>query len=242
MTASILITRPNPAGTMFADHLRTKLGKDCAICTSPLMQIEVCANLPDLAEIATLIFTSRHGVEAFAQQSDRRDIPAYAVGETTGNVARQLGLSVTAGDGDAERLIAKILHDNPPAPCLHVRGDHVAAPVAKILSDAGIETHEAVAYMQKPLHLSDAAQRLLHQSAPVILPLFSPRSAKLFFSQPGVTDWKATLYILAISASVADQVPSPWAKRLTIAKEPTASAMMQALQRLYSKVNRLEGS
>jgi len=241
MTASILITRPNPAGTMFADHLRAVLGEDCRVYTSPLMQIEVCANLPDLATFGTLIFTSRHGVEAFTQQSDRRDIPAYAVGATTGDVARQHGLSVTVGDGDAERLIAKILHDKPPSPCLHVRGDHVAAPVAKILSEAGIETHDAVVYMQKPLHLSEVAQQLLHHNAPVILPLFSPRSAKLFFSQSGVTDWRAALHILAISASVADQVPLPWAKRLTVAREPTASAMRQAVQNLCCKVNRLEG-
>lgn len=242
MTASILITRPNPAGTLFADLLRTKLGNDCTILTSPLMQIEVCANLPDLAEIGTLIFTSRHAVESYAQQCHRRDIPAYAVGETTGNIARQVGLSVTVGDGDAKRLIAKILHDKPPAPCLHVRGDHVAAPLAEILSNAGIETHEAVTYMQKPLHLSDAARQLLQQDAPVILPLFSPRSAKLFFSQSGMTDWNAALHILAISGAVADQVPLQWAKRIAIAKEPTASAMMHALQRLCGKVNRLEGS
>lgn len=241
MAASILITRPDPAGTTFAEVLRTKLGETCTICTSPLMQIESCANLPDLSGIGTLIFTSRHGVETFEHLSRRRDIPAYAVGDATGQAAQRIGLSVTIGEGDAERLIAQILRDNPAQPCLHIRGEHVAAPLADILTKAGIETQEAVVYSQKPLTLSSDAQRLLQREEAIILPLFSPRSAKLLFSQPGVTDWQADLHIVTISAAVADTVPKPWAKTTKIAAQPTAEAMGDAVQKLWGTLNRLEG-
>jgi uroporphyrinogen-III synthase len=241
MAASILITRPGPAGTTFADRLRTKLGEKCTIFTSPLMRIETCANLPDLSGIGTLIFTSRHAVETFEHLSKRRDIPAYAVGEVTGQIAKRIGLSVTMGDGDAARLIARIQRDKPAQPCLHIRGEHVAAPLAQMLTKVEIETHEAIVYMQRPLALSEDAQRLLQREEAVILPLFSPRSAKLLFSQPGVTHWQADIHIVTISAAVADNVPMPWATTTEVAPEPTAAAMGDTVQRLWAKLNRLEG-
>lgn len=241
MAASILITRPAPADTTFADMLRRKLGDECTICTSPLIRIEVCANLPDLTGIRTLIFTSRHGVEAFAKLSERRDIPAYAVGEATGQAAQDIGLSVSIGEGDAERLIKQILADKPDRPCLHLRGEHVAAPLAEILTSAGLETHEAVIYLQKPCPLSDEAQQLLRQPGPVILPLFSPRSARLVFAQEKHPEWQAPLHIVAMSQAVARQVPENRASSISIVSTLDATAMAQATERAWIKANRLEG-
>ncbi|WP_172982775.1 uroporphyrinogen-III synthase [Roseovarius bejariae] len=205
------------------------------------MQIEVCANLPDLVGTGTLIFTSRHGVEAFAQLTDRRDIPAYAVGEATGQAARDIGLTVTVGEGDAERLIKQIVADKPNLPCLHLRGEHVAAPLAETLTSAGLETHEAVIYLQRPCPLSDEAQRLLQKPDPVILPLFSPRSARLAFAQEKHSNWQAPLHIVAMSQAVADQVPAGRASSISIAATLDAMAMVQATERAWIKANRLEG-
>jgi uroporphyrinogen-III synthase len=241
MTASILITRPEPAAGEFADMLRAKLGETCTICTSPVMQIEVCANLPDLAKIRTLIFTSRHGVDAFAKLTDRRDIPAYTVGEATGEAARDIGLSVSIGDGNAERLIRRILADQPSQPCFHLRGEHVASPLAESLTFAGLETHEAVIYMQKPCRLTDEAQQLLTQPGPVILPLFSPRSARLVFRQEKQTAWQAPLHIVAMSQAVARQVPENRASSVSIAANLDAPAMLQATERSWTEANPLEG-
>ena len=241
MTASILITRPESAGRAFADMLCTKLGKNCTICTSPLMQIELCANLPDLAKIRTLIFTSRHGVEAFAKLTDRRDIPAYAVGEATGQAAREIGLTVAIGEGDAERLIKKIVGEKPNPPYLHLRGGHVVAPLAEILTSVALETYEAVIYLQKSFPLSDEAQRLLQKPDPVILPLFSPRSVRLAFAQDKHSNWQAPLHIVAMSKAVADEVPPGRASSISIATTLDATAMAQATERVWIEVNRLEG-
>jgi uroporphyrinogen-III synthase len=241
MTASILITRPEPAAGEFADMLRTKLGETCTICTSPVMQIEVCANLPDLEKIHTLIFTSRHGVEAFAKLTDRRDIPAYTVGEATGDAAQDIGLSVAIGEGDAERLIKQILADQPSPPCLHMRGEHVATPLAEVLTSAGLETHEAMIYFQKPCPFADEVQQLLKRPGPVILPLFSPRSARLVFEQEKRSEWQAPLHIVAMSQAVARQVPENRASSVSIATKLDAAAMVQATERVWIKANRLEG-
>ncbi|WP_306153154.1 uroporphyrinogen-III synthase [Roseovarius sp. MMSF_3281] len=241
MTATILITRPEPAGSEFAAALRTKLGKKCTVCTSPLMQIEVCANLPDLSNVGTLIFTSRNGVEAFAKLADRRDIPAYAVGPATGDAARAIGLSVTEGEGDAERLIPQVIADLPPRPCLHIRGEHVAAPLAKILSGAGIDTDEAILYHQRPVPLTPEAHRILEREENVILPLFSPRSARLLFAQAHHANWRARLTIVAISQAAGNQVPERYLDGVVVAKAPNAEAMQQAVEQLCIKANRLEG-
>lgn len=241
MTASILITRPEPAGRTFADMLRTKLGANCTICTSPLMQIEVCANLPDLTKIRTLIFTSRHGVKAFAKLTDRRDIPAYAVGEATGQAAQDTGLTVTIGDGDAERLVKKIIGEKPALPCLHLRGEHVIAPLAQILTSAGLETYDAVIYLQKSCPLSKDAQQLLQKPDPVIVPLFSPRSVRLAFAQKQHSNWQAPLHIVAMSQAVADQVPADCVSSIRIATSLDVTAMAQATERVWIEVNRLEG-
>ncbi|WP_294620186.1 uroporphyrinogen-III synthase [uncultured Roseovarius sp.] len=241
MTPSILITRPDPAGSEFATALRTKLGKKCTVCTSPIMQIETCAHLPDLAPFGTLIFTSRNGVEAFANLTDKRDIPAYAVGFATGEAARAIGLRVTIGKGDVKQLTKQIITESPPAPCLYIRGEHAASPLAKTLSDAGIETLEAVLYHQQPRPLSAKAQRILERGGEVILPLFSPRSAGLFFAQARQANWRADLTIVAISQAVADQVPQPYVNRMVVAEVPNGDAMQETVEQLWIKANRLEG-
>ena len=241
MTATILITRPEPAGSEFAAELRTNLGHECTVCTSPLMRIEVCANLPDLSSVGTLIFTSRNGVEAFSSLTDRRDLPAYAVGPATAHAARAIGFPVTEGEGDAKRLTKQIIADHPAQPCLHIRGEHVAAPLANNLSCAGIETVEAVLYHQRPVPLSPEARQILEREDEVILPLFSPRSARLLFAQAQQANWRARLSIVAISQAVADQVPEPYVDRVIIAEAPNANAMQAAIEQLWIKANRLEG-
>jgi uroporphyrinogen-III synthase len=241
MTAPILITRPEPAGSEFAAALRTKLGKKCTICTSPIMQIEVCANLPDLSGIATLIFTSRNGVEAYARLTRQRDIPAYAVGPGTTDAARAIGLHVTNAGGDAKRLASHMIDKTPPTPCLHIKGEHAAFPLAKTLSDVGIETVEAILYHQSPRPLSNDAQQILSREDEVVLPLFSRRSARLLFSQTQQAQWRAELIIIAISQAVADQVPKRYMTRVVVADTPDADAMQHAVERLWIKINRLEG-
>ena len=44
--------------------------------------------------VAALAFTSINGVSAFAELSDRRDLPTFCVGDATADAARELGVSV----------------------------------------------------------------------------------------------------------------------------------------------------
>lgn len=238
MTPTILITRPEPSAAAFAKQLQKVIGTKAKIILSPVLQIEPCGDLPDLAPIRHLIFSSRHGVEAFARLSDRRDIPAYAVGDATAQAGRDIGLSVTACGGDARQMLKRICRDAPAGPFLHLRGEHTTGNLAQDLNHAGSETYEAVIYRQRALGLTKEAKECLLKKAPVILPLFSPRSARLVLDGAIV---KAPLFVAAISKNVADEMPPGLVHDVVVAQDPTAHAMLDTVHGLFDAAKRLEG-
>ena len=238
MPPTILITRPERSAVEFADQLRARLGCGVPIVLSPLMRIEPVGQLPDLRCVKTLIFTSRHGVEAFANLTDRRDFGCYAVGDATAEAVRKIGMDARAGTGFGKDLARQIKNGQVETPCLHIRGQHAAVDIAKELNKAGIETDEAVLYRQIAQPLGPMAIRLLDGEDPVILPLFSPRSARLFFDQCKAG---APVMIAAISDNVARAVPERRAKTLQVAARPDANAMLDAVQDLYARAKPLEG-
>ena len=79
-----------------------------------------------------------------------------------------------------------------------------------------------MAYDQRPVDLTDAARDVLAGQAPVILPLFSPRTAAIF---KGHGPFSAPLYIVAMSEAVRESlVPLPVAS-LQVSAAPTAEQM-----------------
>ena len=171
---SILITRPDSAGSRFAERLRAALDSDVNMVLSPLMRIEPCGELPDLTAIETLIFTSRNGLEAFARISDQREIPCYTVGDATANVARSIGMIATSCGGDADALVVQMLAHGVPGPCLHIRGEHGVGDIAARLTAMGVQTNEAVLYRQMAEPLNAAAMALLQGQKSIVIPLFCP--------------------------------------------------------------------
>lgn len=239
MPPVILITRPEPAAQHFADALRQRWGCEVRVVISPLMEIAYLEDALDLEGVKTLIFTSAHGVEAFARATGRRDIPCYAVGPATSAAAIAAGLKTIEAGGDANALYKRLVADKVNGPCLHIRGEHAAADLAGMLSAAGYATRAHVAYRQEPLLLNKDALDLMAGDAPVLLPLFSPRSAALFFKQARV---RAPLLIAAISQNTAAKVPEDVATRLLVAKTPNGEGMMKALDALRRDAIQLEST
>ncbi len=235
---TILITRPEPAAQRFADQLRAELGCGVPVVLSPLMRIEPSGALPALEGIATLIFTSRNGVAAFARESPRRDIPCYTVGDATAALARAEGLRATPGGGDADRLVARMLADGVKGPCLHIRGEHGVGDIAARLTVAGVHTTEAMLYRQVAQPLTAAAVELLQREAPVIIPLFSPRTARLMFEG---LEGNAPVFIAAISKAVAEAVAEMKYQGLVQSKTPDMAGMMEAIKAARVLANALEG-
>ena len=239
MTVTILITRPEPEAARFADTLRADHGDGVDVLCAPLMRTRWTGVLPQLAGDETLIFTSRQAVAGFCRLTDRRDLPCYGVGEATAQAAREAGMVVTACGGDARAVLQRIGQDGASGPFLHPRGAHVATDIAGALRAAGHAASDVVVYEQQAQSLSDAARDVLAGTAPVILPLMSPRSGQLFFAQTGTPE--APLFIAAISPATARSVPEGAARLIRVATSPDADAIRKLLRDLVKSAKRLEG-
>lgn len=237
MPPTILITRPEATAVIFADQLRARLGCGVTIVMSPLMRIENCGTLPDLDGLKTLLFTSRNGVAAFAAKTGRRDIPCICVGEATAGFARSHGLDAAAAAGTGDDLVRHIVAHKVKGPCLHVRGEHGVGEISSRLTKAGIPTEDAVLYQQVQQPLTKEADELLQGENPVLLPLFSPRTARIFFS---TTPARAPLSVIALSVNVANEVPDTQSGTILVAENPDAEAMIEAIEDLVAAGKLLE--
>ena len=209
------------------------------VVISPVMRIAYDGVLPEMSGEEVLIFTSRHGVEGFCRLSARRDFTCYAVGDATAEAAEAQGMRAISAGGDAEALLARIAAEGVHGPFVHLRGAHVAADIAGALRAAGHLARDAVVYDQVEAALSAGAQALLQGAQPVILPLMSPRSARIVLAQAaGIT---TPLFVAAISRNVADTVPEGVARRVDIAETPDLPGMLALVQHQVQMAKRLEG-
>jgi uroporphyrinogen-III synthase len=243
----VLLTRPAPQSRRFAAQLGRRFGPRVAPLIAPLMLTQFLeAKLPD-GPMAGLIFTSQTAVEAATRNSARlaaagagAALRAYCVGARTAEAARAAGFEAVSAAGDADALVDLILRDRQGfsgpisqglaagrAPLWHLHGEEIRGDVASQLRSAGINVCSAILYRQVPQALSDAAQALLTAGAPVIVPLFSPRSAALF-SQNLPKD-RAPLWVVAISQATADALGGLVPEGVRIALSPEAPAMLDAM-------------
>jgi uroporphyrinogen-III synthase len=223
----ILLTRPAAQSQRFARDLRAAVPFALQIIISPLMTPVLLPDAVPSAPVAALIFTSETGVQAYAAQSARIAPLAYCVGDRTADAARAVGLQVISAYGDAEALIALIKAQAPTGPLLHLRGRDARGDVAPRLTAAGLQTDVAIVYDQQHRPLTPAALRILRGTAPAIVPLFSPRSARLFAI---AVEPKAPLRIVAMSRAVADAIHPALGAPVIIAMQPTAEAMIAAVK------------
>jgi uroporphyrinogen-III synthase len=220
----VLLTRPLAQAQAFAAALTDRFGPGVRPLIAPLMAPELLTPpLPD-GPFKGVIFTSATGVLAAAAWPDlpRR---AWCVGDRTAAEARQAGFAARSAGGDAAALVAAIRADPPEGRLLHLRGEDARGDIAATLTADGIATDEVIVYRQVPQPLTAAAQALLQGDGPVILPLFSPRSATLFGRAAGAV--RARLHVVAISRAVpATEIRHA---SLTLAGQPDGPGMLDAI-------------
>ncbi|WP_207103075.1 uroporphyrinogen-III synthase, partial [Paracoccus shandongensis] len=157
----LLLTRPQADSQRFAAML-----PEWRAVISPILRIvAVDHDGAALRDAPGLVFTSAHAVGAAGPGRGRL---ALCVGGHTAQAARKAGFAVQVGNGFAESLLPLIR--DAGVPLVHPHGRHLA----RELPVPGM-----VVYDQKALPLGDEARAVLAGDAPVVLPLFSPRSARL---------------------------------------------------------------
>ncbi|MBN2741289.1 MAG: uroporphyrinogen-III synthase [Rhodobacteraceae bacterium] len=224
----LLLTRPRVSSEVFARQFHARFGADWPVIVSPLFEIApLDATIPPAD---ALIFTSQHGVSAFAARENADGRVAYCVGVRTARAAQDAGFKAIAGEGGAEALAAVIAGAHRGGNLLHARGADVAFDVAKALNLAGIETKTVILYRQRPLPLSAAATTAVEGKASLLVPLFSPNSARAL--QAALPETHAPLFFAAISAAVAQSCRPAAHDRIEVASSPDAKGVLDAISSL----------
>lgn len=214
----LLLTRPRAASEAFAAMVKA----DVEVIISPMMEIQHVTQLPELADDAVAIFTSRNGV---VMQGNNR--PAWCVGEQTTLCAQRAGWQSTYAGITADDLVTSLIGAKPSCPLVHLRGTHTRGNVVERLRAADLDVTDHIVYDQVARALSSRALEALDGKTPVIVPLFSPRSAALFASVP---PGRARLTCIAMSREVRGKLSEVPFDRLVLAGEPTADAMRESVE------------
>lgn len=208
----LLMTRPGDD----SERTAARIGAD--VIVAPILQIvPVDHDGAALAQAPGLVFTSAHAV---ASAGPGRGRPAICVGERTGQVARDAGFAVIQGAGTADSLVPLIAAS--PVPLVHPHGRHLAQRLAV----PGI-----VVYDQRPQPLTARARAALMGARPVVVPVYSPRSARLLGGMAAGA--RAPLWLVAISDAAAAAWTASAARR-AVADQPSGRAMDAAIRAMLA--------
>jgi len=230
----VLITRPRAEAEALAQFLRAR-GIESTI--EPLLEIEPIATpAPSLDGVAALLFTSANGARAFAAVESRRDLPVYAIGARTAEVAREAGFAnVESADGDVAALAALVRRKVDPASgaLLHGAGAAVKGDLAAMLAPDGFEVRRVTLYEAVPAKaLSSAVVAALRDGSLDAVLLFSDRSAVTFIllvRSAGVEETCARLIAFCLSPSVAEAASAVRWRAVRTASRPEQAALLDLL-------------
>jgi uroporphyrinogen-III synthase len=225
----ILMTRPKGSNRSFIDRIAPEVRERLHVVVSPLIAIEPLGAHVDIGPEDAAIFTSGNGVKYAPRGAGRR---AYCVGEQTTQRARQAGWDAICAGNDATALVDKLRQIAPSQTLLHAHGVHLRVDVASQLQKAGLDVAATAVYDQILQPLTEEALGLLKGKAPVLVPLFSPRTASHFAEL--APDVHRTI-VIAISKAVADQCKLLDLGTVFVADEPTAQSMVKQLEKLLAE-------
>jgi uroporphyrinogen-III synthase len=231
MVPTLLLTRPRDSAEEFA-KAHDWAGK---VVIAPLLQIVLRPVAPPALGEGVIV-TSRHGVQALAAVSARRDTALWCVGPGTWAAARAAGFdNLHMAEGTAAALL-DLLRANPPdQPLVHMCGAHVVMDLCAELRSAGLSARPLVCYDQHALALCTKAQRALSEAGDVVVPVFSPRSARIFAREwHELTRPRATLHAVAISQAAVDGLSGLPLHTLRIAQTPDMQGMLAELAALQA--------
>ncbi|NNK79572.1 MAG: uroporphyrinogen-III synthase [Litoreibacter sp.] len=231
--AKILLTRPQRQSERFADILHKQLGDHLEIEISPILEIRFIDPEVDLTRVDGLVFTSENGVSGLARVTPRRDLAAYCVGDRTAEVAREAGFEARSAHGDVDALAEMLVRSAGGKTLLYARGKHIARDLQPMLGCACIDLNETVVYDQAELPLSEVARALLAGTDPVLIPLFSPRSARLLCQSLDRSS-TAPCVALCLSKAVAEGCPPGLFDVIAISGAPNLQSMVELIKRYCS--------
>lgn len=227
--ASVILTRPFAASTSYCEA-NARLFSRAKVIFSPLLDIVSTNVATNLSGYNGVIFTSTNGV---LYGGVAGPCPAYCVGHATTQLAGEKGWAAKYVGATSSDLINTLRSAAPEVPLLHIGGRHRRGDVAKSLTRFGIPTDEVDVYDQVLLPLSAEAHSALSGEQPVIVPLFSPRTARQFAKNAQIS---APVHFVAISEAVLAEVADlPYVSK-HVSAAPNAKSVSAKLQNVLRRV------
>ena len=233
-----LVTRPREDSSALAAALAAR---GIAPVLEPLLHIRFAGDgartlAPLLDGAQAVLFTSANGVRAFAAASDRRDLPAFAVGDASAAAARAAGfVAVESAHGNVADLAALVRRRLRPenGALVHAAAPAVAGDLGEALGASGFAVRRAVLYDAVPAtEFNHATAALLGAGGIELALFFSPRTAASFvrlLHASGLSEACRTMTALALSPAVSAALASlPW-RAVRVAAVPSAAALLDAL-------------
>jgi len=211
------------------------MGIDPIVC--PVLDVNFRASIDvDVSGVQALAFTSTNGVRAWGPRRPERDLPVFAVGDSTAEAAKGIGFrKVSSANGDVVKLAALISKKLKPrnGSVLHVRGIHVSGDLAGALRENGFTAREAIGYGTVPVDmLSEEAIAAIVSGAPVQVLIHSRRGAKTFLDlvrRFGLHNWLGNVAAYGLSASALKPLEHAGFAGLYASPEPNEAAMLKLL-------------
>lgn len=235
LATKVWITRSRPGAAQSAKAIAD--AGFAPICAPLLTVAAVSTPNAGPADDTALAFTSPNGVRAFTALSDRRDWPAFTVGDATAKAAEQAGFKdVKNAAGSVDDLAAMIIKAAPEC-VTHLSGVHVAGDLTGALTGAGIEAARTIIYgTQAVTDLPEAVAAHLKSGEALAVTLWSPKAAHIFLTllpQP----YRRLVHCISLSGNidaVLDGAGKDFASR-RIAAAPNAPAMTALLEAVAVK-------
>ncbi|WP_245538090.1 MULTISPECIES: uroporphyrinogen-III synthase [Roseobacter] len=222
----VILTRPKGSNSVFKAGIAPNVRDRLEFIRSPLLEITPIEQSADCSGAQHAIFTSANGVKLAPNGNGRR---AFCVGRKTTELAQSHGWDGVFAGATVTGLKEYVLTQQPQGEIHHYSGVFVRGNVAKELSAAGLNVMNVPLYDQRLLPFSAEALAVLQAKTPVIVPLFSPRTAAHFGAMAPA---HPKLYIIAMSSAVADSLEEIAVSQLMVAQEPTAKSMAVCVEYL----------
>lgn len=188
----LLLIRPEVQSRALA----ARLGVSDALIAPVIALMKLPA--PPLRADDGVIVTSANGARFGPALAGHR---AWCVGARSAEVARARGADIAVTCDDAEALVTHLATHPPQARLVHLAGTHRTGDIVTRLAAAGLKAELREVYDQKALPVAPALREAVEGERPSVLPLYSPRSARLLGQ--GVARLGPNLHVIALSPAIA---------------------------------------
>ena len=232
----LLLTRPLGGNERFCLKIKHLL-YSCEILDNPIQKIDFLPSLSKVNKNSVLIFTSANGLRA-AKKHNLINKKCFVVGANTKKIAVSFGYEVLGFSKDQENLLKLIKSKKPTESMVHIRGKHTVGNLCDALKRNQFSCLDIIGYNQEPLKIKKQNLQKIHSGRPVILPIFSSRSAELLQSNLDLTGFN----VIAISEAVAKIVTGVELGELVISKKPDLNSMQEATLAILRRLIKFDGS